>query len=131
MREVKCPICKDPAIVMRVGRDNLRCRCMDCCHSFLAAPTVPKKKQKRQKKKGPARRTFAGLRGTKNSKREWTFKYETDEYGPLSLKTTKNSWGGWSVWWANERIGSGNTIKEALNEAKISLSQKGYYLSEK
>lgn len=130
-----CPKCRDQGLVMRVGRKAngeipVTCRCFDCSITFKGVVKVKKAKKAKGKRKGQVVRTYAGLRGQRASKREWTFKYPTNEYGPLWLKTTKNTWGNWSVWWAAERVASGDTIKEALENAKKRLDDRGYHLSD-
>lgn len=135
---VECPKCKDAMLVMRIGRMDAiskvarcTCRCSTCNVTRQVEQQIEKVKVERKKKtkrKGPVVRTYAGLKGTRVSKREWTFKYPTNEYGPLWLKTTKNTWNNWSVWWAAERVASGDTIKEALEKAKKRLDDRGYHL---
>ena len=149
----KCPFCRNFGLVMRIGRDSLTCRCEDCRMSFKAPKEEPKRtkqkpvtqkpkpieqKTKKTKRATPKRvnrtkrptvRTYAGLRGQRERKNEWLFGFSTDQYGLLALETKKNTWGNWSVWWAAERVASGDTIKEALEKAIIRLGDRGYHLA--
>ena len=84
----------------------------------------PKPKRKRAKR--PTTRTFAGLRGEKAGK-EWRFTYPT-AYAPYLLKARKDSWGDWSIWWGIERVGSGGTMTDALEQAKRRMNARGYHL---
>ena len=126
-REVKCQICKEKAIVMRVGRHFLKCRCMDCRLSFDAPIEAPKPKEKKVKR--PTRRTYAGLRGEKVGKgrrAEWHFTYPT-KYAPLLLRATKYM-GEWDVYFGHLRMGSGKTLVEGLEQAKRRMANNGHDL---
>ena len=84
----------------------------------------PKKKVKR-----PTRRKYAGLQGEKVGKgrrAEWHFTYRT-KYAPLLLRA-KKFMGEWNVYFGELRVGSGNTLVGALEQAKRRMVNRGYDL---
>ena len=121
----ECPRCKQAGLVMRIGREKITCRCEGCRKTFQA----PKRKPKKKKSARPTFRTYAGLRGQKIGKgrrSEWHFTYRT-KYAPLLLRA-KKFMGDWDVYYDSLRMGSGNTLVEALEQAKRKMANRGHEL---
>ena len=131
---VECYKCKDAMLVMRIGHMNeiskvasLTCRCETCARTRRTDVYMgpPKKKVKK-----PAKRTIAGLTGTcsgKGKRKEWRFTYPT-KHMPLLLRAKKYM-GYWEVHFGEMRMGSGKTMKEALEQAKRRMNNCGYELA--
>lgn len=157
--DITCRWCNTPMLTIRAGRMNLTtkmarvfARCERCNETQrqdvkleltdveklaerekaqLASKRASRQGKPAKKRRRKASRTVADLVGRcegEGKRKTWRFTYPT-KYATLML-VMKKYMGNWQAHFGDRRMGSGKTMKEALEQAKRRMHNCGYELVE-